>query len=171
MVRSKTLARSAWWSESRWPEPGVLTISTSRPWSRKKPSSRATSSGRSWMAFIMDALTFFMLSPYFGKDVGFQETLDDKHERDRRNEQDQRGNRRDLVVPGDACGEHEQRQGDDVGHADEEGAGELVERLQEHEDRARHDARRGERQADGEESAQPRGAEIARRQLEVAVDG
>src|SRR5262245_66216716 len=60
MVRSNTLARSAWWSESRCPEPGVFTISTSSPWSRKKPSSRATSSGRSWIAFIIDALTFFM---------------------------------------------------------------------------------------------------------------
>src|SRR5437764_13041707 len=35
-------------------------ISTSSPWSRKKPSSRATSSGRSWIAFIIDALTFLM---------------------------------------------------------------------------------------------------------------
>src|SRR5439155_22691123 len=52
--------RSAWWSEFFWPEPGVLMISTSRPWSRKKPSSRATSSGRSWIAFIIDALTFFI---------------------------------------------------------------------------------------------------------------
>src|SRR5690348_9204400 len=60
MVRSKILARSAWWSESRCPEPGVLMISTARPWSRKKPSSRATSRGRSWMAFIIDALTVFM---------------------------------------------------------------------------------------------------------------
>src|ERR687896_1810042 len=60
MVRSKTLGRSAWWSESRWPEPGVFRISTSSPWSRKKPSSRATSSGRSWIAFIIEALTFFM---------------------------------------------------------------------------------------------------------------
>src|ERR687896_1211293 len=60
MVRSKTLGRSAWWSESRWPEPGVFTISTSSPWSRKKPSSRATSSGRSWIAFIIEALTVFM---------------------------------------------------------------------------------------------------------------
>src|SRR6267143_3678899 len=59
MVRSNTLARSAWWSESRWPEPGVRTISTSRPSSLKKPSSPATSKGRSWMAFIIDALTFF----------------------------------------------------------------------------------------------------------------
>src|SRR5919201_3344087 len=62
MVRSKILARSAWWSESRCPEPGVLMISTSRPSSRKKPSSRATSSGRSWIAFIIDALTFFIPS-------------------------------------------------------------------------------------------------------------
>src|SRR6266850_3165129 len=54
--------RSAWWSESRWPEPGVLMISTSRPSSRKKPSSRATSSGKSWIAFIIDALTFLMSS-------------------------------------------------------------------------------------------------------------
>src|SRR6267143_3689394 len=59
MVRSNTLARSAWWSESRWPEPGVRTISTSQPSSLKKPSSPATSKGRSWMAFIIDALTFF----------------------------------------------------------------------------------------------------------------
>src|SRR4051812_25121223 len=51
--------RSAWWSESFWPEPGVLMISTLRPSSRKKPSSRATSSGRSWIAFIIEALTFF----------------------------------------------------------------------------------------------------------------
>src|SRR5258706_7206835 len=62
MVRSKMFERSAWWSESRCPEPGVLMISTARPWSRKKPSSRATSSGRSWTAFIMDALTDFMAS-------------------------------------------------------------------------------------------------------------
>src|SRR2546422_4707527 len=54
------LERSAWWSESFWPEPGVLMISTSRPSSRKKPSSRATSSGRSWIAFIIDALTFLI---------------------------------------------------------------------------------------------------------------
>src|SRR5882672_2844041 len=60
MVRSKMLERSAWWSESFCPEPGVLMISTSRPWSRKKPSSRATSSGRSWIAFIMEALTFLI---------------------------------------------------------------------------------------------------------------
>src|SRR3989441_11825079 len=58
MVRSKTSERSAWWSESRWPEPGVLMISTSRPSSLKNPSSPATSKGRSWMAFIIDALTF-----------------------------------------------------------------------------------------------------------------
>src|SRR5678809_1593469 len=32
-------------------------IFTSRPSSLKNPSSRATSSGRSWMAFIMDAVT------------------------------------------------------------------------------------------------------------------
>src|SRR5207247_6116507 len=54
------LERSAWWSESFCPEPGVLMISTSSPWSRKKPSSRATSSGRSWIAFIIDALTVFI---------------------------------------------------------------------------------------------------------------
>src|SRR5712692_2977584 len=59
MVRSKMLERSAWWSESRWPEPGVRMISTSSPWSLKNPSSRATSRGRSWMAFIIDAFTFF----------------------------------------------------------------------------------------------------------------
>src|SRR5438445_6906215 len=35
-------------------------ISTSSPWSRKKPSSRATSKGRSWIAFIIDALTVFI---------------------------------------------------------------------------------------------------------------
>src|SRR5438045_4981210 len=52
--------RSAWWSEFFWPEPGVVMISTSSPWSLKKPSSRATSNGRSWIAFIIDALTFFM---------------------------------------------------------------------------------------------------------------
>src|SRR5258708_19920241 len=63
MVRSNTLARSAWWSESRWPDPGVRMMSTSSPWSRKNPSSRATSSGRSWIAFIMEALTFFMAAP------------------------------------------------------------------------------------------------------------
>src|SRR5258707_11026667 len=63
MVRSNTLARSAWWSESRWPVPGVRMMSTSSPWSRKNPSSRATSSGRSWIAFIMEALTFFMAAP------------------------------------------------------------------------------------------------------------
>src|SRR5689334_19870855 len=55
--------RSAWWSESFCPEPGVFRISTSSPWSPKKPSSRATSSGRSWIAFIMDARTFFMSAP------------------------------------------------------------------------------------------------------------
>src|SRR4029077_8206361 len=59
MVRSKMFSRSAWWSELRWPEPGVLRISTSSPSSRKKPSSRATSSGRSWIAFIMETFTFF----------------------------------------------------------------------------------------------------------------
>src|SRR6267143_5942518 len=58
MVRSKTLARRAWWSEPRWPEPGVRMISTSRPSSLKNPSSPATSKGRSWMAFIIDAFTF-----------------------------------------------------------------------------------------------------------------
>src|ERR1044071_4596876 len=62
MVRSKMFERSAWWSEFAWPEPGVRRISTSRPWSRKKPSSRATSSGRSWMAFIIEAFTFFRLA-------------------------------------------------------------------------------------------------------------
>ena len=45
-----------------WPVPGVLRISTSRPSSRKKPSSRATSSGRSWMAFIIEDLTFFSVA-------------------------------------------------------------------------------------------------------------
>ena len=59
MVRSKMLERSALWSESRLPYPGVRTISTSSPWSRKKPSSRATRSGRSWIAFIIEAFTFF----------------------------------------------------------------------------------------------------------------
>src|SRR5260221_14272207 len=34
-------------------------ISTSSPSSLKKPSSRATSRGRSWMAFIIDTFTFF----------------------------------------------------------------------------------------------------------------
>src|SRR3954471_11493753 len=63
MVRWKTLERSAWWSESFCPEPGVLRISTSSPWSRKKPSSRATSRGRSWIAFIIDARTFFISAP------------------------------------------------------------------------------------------------------------
>src|SRR5690349_4129840 len=51
--------RSAWWSEFFCPEPGVVMISTSSPWSLKKPSSRATSSGRSWIAFIIEAFTFF----------------------------------------------------------------------------------------------------------------
>jgi len=37
MVRSKMFERSAWWSELRCPEPGVRTISTSSPWSLKKP--------------------------------------------------------------------------------------------------------------------------------------
>src|SRR6266496_4236743 len=60
MVRAKTFSRRAWWSEFRCPEPGVLRMSTSSPWSRKKPSSRATSSGRSWIAFIIDALTFLI---------------------------------------------------------------------------------------------------------------
>src|SRR5690349_15402412 len=59
MVRSKMLSRSAWWSESRCPDPGVFSISTSSPSSRKKPSSRATRSGRSWIAFIMETFTFF----------------------------------------------------------------------------------------------------------------
>src|SRR5689334_3410256 len=63
MVRSKMFERSAWWSEFFWPEPGVVMISTSSPWSLKKPSSRATSSGRSWIAFIIDALTFCMRPP------------------------------------------------------------------------------------------------------------
>src|SRR5437764_8409541 len=62
IVRSKILARSARWSESFCPEPGVLMMSTSSPWSPKKPSSRATSNGRSWIAFITDALTFFIPS-------------------------------------------------------------------------------------------------------------
>src|SRR5947207_9901431 len=60
MVPSKMLERSAWWSEFFWPEPGVRMMSTSSPSSRKKPSSRATSSGRSWIAFIIDALTFLI---------------------------------------------------------------------------------------------------------------
>ena len=49
------------------------------------------------------------------------------------------------------------RQRDDVGHADEEGAGEFVERFEEHEDRAGHDAGGGEGQANGEKvrSADP----------------
>src|SRR5687768_9831427 len=162
MVRSKMLGRSAWWSESRCPEPGVFTISTSRPSSRKNPSSRATSSGRSWMAFIIEALTFFMagLCPDLGQDVCLEEALDEKHESDRRHEQDQRSNGRDLVVAGDAGGEHQKRQRDDVRYPHEERPSELVERLEEHEDRARHDAGRGERQADGEEAAQARGAEV-----------
>src|SRR5256885_7153544 len=63
MVRSKILERSAWWSESRCPEPGVRMISTSRPWSPNRPSSRATSSGRSCTAFIIEALTFLIAPP------------------------------------------------------------------------------------------------------------
>src|SRR5947199_4753514 len=63
MVRSKMFERSAWWSESFWPEPGVVMMSTSSPWSPKNPSSRATSRGRSWIAFIIEALTFFMSGP------------------------------------------------------------------------------------------------------------
>src|SRR6266702_4337682 len=59
MVRSKTFSRRAWWSEFRCPEPGVLRMSTSSPSSLKKPSSRATSSGRSWIAFIIETRTFF----------------------------------------------------------------------------------------------------------------
>src|ERR1051325_11538855 len=46
-------------SELCWPEPGVTLMSTSRPSSRKKPSSRATSKGRSCTALIIEALTFF----------------------------------------------------------------------------------------------------------------
>src|SRR3979411_2228589 len=59
MVRSKMFSRSAWWSESRCPGPGVFRMSTSSPSSRKKPSSRATSKGRSWIAFIIETRTFF----------------------------------------------------------------------------------------------------------------
>src|SRR5437870_2860212 len=62
MVRVKMLSRSAWWSAPRWPVPGVFTISTSSPSSAKKPSSRATRSGRSWIAFIIEALTFLRLA-------------------------------------------------------------------------------------------------------------
>jgi len=36
-----------------------LRISTSSPSSLKNPSSRATSNGRSWIAFIMETFTFF----------------------------------------------------------------------------------------------------------------
>src|SRR5262245_56429099 len=107
MVRSKMFERSAWWSELRCPEPGVFTISTSRPWSRNKPSSRATSSGRSWIAFIIEALTFFMsrLCAYLGEHVSLQEALDEQHERHRWHQQDEGGDRRDLVVARDAGGE------------------------------------------------------------------
>src|SRR5438034_10451369 len=72
MVRSKMFSRSAWWSESRCPDPGVFRMSTSSPSSRKKPSSRATSKGRWWTAFILETRTFFSAlamgraSPFLG---------------------------------------------------------------------------------------------------------
>src|SRR5215207_10760570 len=105
------------------------------------------------------------------EDVGAQEALDHHHERDRGHEQDERRNRGDLVVAAHRGRVEQERQGRDLRHADEEGAGELVERLEEHEDRARHDAGRGEREGDGRKGAKPRGADVARRELEVAVDG
>ena len=82
-----------------------------------------------------------------------QEALDDEHEQDRRHEQDQRRDRGDLVVAAHAGVVEQERQGRHLRHADEEGAGELVERFQKHEDRARHDAGRGERQGHGGEGA------------------
>ena len=110
------------------------------------------------------------LPPHAGQHVRLEEALDHQHERDRRHQQQQRGDRRDLVVAAHARVEHEQRQRRHVGHADEVRAGELVERLQEHEDRARDEPRRGERQRDGAEARPRRRAEVARRLLQRRVD-
>src|SRR5439155_23897803 len=49
-------------------------MSTSSPSSRKKPSSRATSSGRSWIAFIIETRTVFKA---FVKEALHDEGLED----------------------------------------------------------------------------------------------
>lgn len=57
---------------------------------------------------------------------------------------DQRRDRGDLIVAAHRRVVEQQRQGRDLRHADEEGAGELVERFEKHEDAARNDAGRGQ---------------------------
>src|SRR5215471_16055738 len=59
MVRSKITSRNAWRSALTWAVPGVFTTSTSSPSSRNKPSSRATSTAKSWTAFIAETRTGF----------------------------------------------------------------------------------------------------------------
>src|SRR5215471_11344183 len=59
MVRSKITSRNAWRSALTWAVPGVFTTSTSSPSSRNRPSSRATSTARSWTAFIIETRTGF----------------------------------------------------------------------------------------------------------------
>jgi hypothetical protein len=65
------------------------------------------------------------LAPNRRRRIGLQKALDQQPEADRR-DQRQRGDRRDLVAAAHAGVEHQQRQRDRVGHADEVDAGERV---------------------------------------------
>src|SRR4029453_14350572 len=66
------------------------------------------------------------LPPHHRQHIRLEEALDDEHESDGRNQQQERSDRSDLVIAAHACVEHQQGQRDDVGDADEIGAGELV---------------------------------------------
>src|SRR3712207_8432151 len=65
------------------------------------------------------------LLPDLREHVGAQEALDDHHEQDRGHEEDERRDRGDLVVAAHGGRIEQERQGRDLRHADEEGAGEL----------------------------------------------
>ena len=130
--------------------------------------------GRAQELFTLDPARFSTpdrcLLSDLAQHIGLQEALDEDHEQHRRDQQDQRGDRRDLVIAAHARIVEQQRQGRDLRHADEERAGEFVERFEEHEDGARHDAGRCQRQRDGEEGPHGRRADIARGEFQILVD-
>src|SRR6516162_7013895 len=111
-----------------------------------------------------------VLSANFGQHFGFEKSLDHQHKADRGNQQHQRRDRRDLIIPGKACREHDEREGGHVRHPDKIGAGELVERFEKNEDRACHQARHCQRQGYGQCSAPCRGADVAGGELELRID-
>src|SRR6266704_6754217 len=121
----------------RWRSPKMPAICRSRSCFPPSPAPHWTRFGASCATPAADSDAS---APDLGEHVGFEEPLDEEHEADRGDEQDEGGYGGDLIIATDAGIEHQQRQGDDVGHADEVGAGELIERFQKDEDGACHDA-------------------------------